>query len=172
MSDEICGEPTADGSPCENPACRTDGKCWMHTETDNRQDPGRDSKLTKERQEAIAAMIEDGHSVTSAARSNGVTKQTVMNWLDRGETQENGIYAEFFDRYTRARGEGEKAYLELVKAMAKEEGDHRFLASLMKTRYPEAWQEADTGVDADRTVIELPESVTNEWQQQPNRNQR
>jgi transposase-like protein len=131
----------------------------MHTETENRQDPGRDSKLTKERQEAIAAMIEDGHSITSAARSNGVTKQTVMNWLDRGETQENGIYAQFFDRYTRARGEGEKTYLDLVMNMAEEEDDHRFIASLMKQRYPESWGDTETGVEADTLNIQVSEQV-------------
>jgi len=106
MSSDTCNATTADGTPCKNSACRSDGRCWIHTQTDESADIGRDSKLTKQRQEAIAAMIENGHSVTAAARNNGVTKQTVMNWLGKGENQDSGIYADFFDRYTRARGEG------------------------------------------------------------------
>lgn len=161
MDEEICGVETTKGEPCQNKA----SSCPWHN-VENPPDNGRDSKLTKSRQEAIASMIEDGHSVTAAARSNGVTKQTVMNWLGRGEEQEEGIYADFFARYTRARGEGEKEYLELISQMAQEEGDHRFLASLMKQRYPESWQDTETGVEADTVEIEVSERVRSTWPEQ------
>ena len=153
MASDICGAETADGSPCQHPPSRADDKCHIHTEVTDPADVGRDPKLTRERQEAIAAMIEDGHSVTAAARANDVTKQTVMNWINRGENEDEGIYAEFFSRYTRARGEGEKQYLELIKELALEDGDHRFLASLMKQRYPDAWADTDTGVDATEITV-------------------
>jgi len=167
MSNDTCNATTANGTPCANSACRSDGRCWIHTQTDESADIGRDSKLTKQRQEAIAAMIENGHSVTAAARNNGVTKQTVMNWLGKGENQDSGIYADFFDRYTRARGEGERQYLELIREMAKEDGDHRFLASLMKQRYPDSWGETDTGVDATNIEITVDDAIDDlheQWQ--------
>jgi len=167
MSD-LCGsENTSSGEPCAwNEA--EQGPCPWHSD-DDPPDNGRDSKLTKERQEAIASHIEQGKSIQSAARMNGITPQTVYNWLDRGEEDENSIYADFFDRITRARGYGEETYFNVVWEIAKEQGDHRFLASLMKQRYPDAWasDEDAPGVDTNATVIEIPESVAKEWQRQP-----
>lgn len=160
--DEHCGHDTADGSPC----LRTTGGelCWSH---DGEGDPGgRPSKLSYERQEKIAGWIEQGRSMTSAARMAGVSPETVFNWMDRGRDEEEGEYNDFFNRITRAKGEGEEYYMRSIVEMAKEEGDHRFLASLMKQRFPEAWSEAETGVDADKTVINLPESVTDKWERE------
>jgi len=159
MSEDICGEPTADGSPCENPACRADGKCWMHTGTENRQDPGRDSKLTKERQEAIAAMIEDGHSIEAAARANNVHPSNVFEWVNKGEEQDEGIYAEFRERFTRAKGVREQEFVDLIKDLAREQGDHRFLMSMLKRRHPESWGDTETGVEADTLNIQVSEQV-------------
>jgi hypothetical protein len=48
--------------------------------------------------------------------------------------------------------------------LARENGDHQFIASLMKQRYPDSWGETETGVETDTTVINLPESVTNQWE--------
>jgi len=47
--------------------------------------------------------------------------------------------------------------------LAKENGDHRFIASLMKQRYPDSWGETDTGVDADNVTIEVSEDVAATW---------
>jgi len=123
----------------------------------------RDSKLTKEREEKIAQALEQGKSMNSAARMVGISPQTVYNWLDRGEGQEEGIYKEFFERITRAKGHGEDVYFNTVWQMAKEEGDHRFLASLMKQRYPDSWGDTDTGVKADSVTIEVSEDVQSSW---------
>jgi len=132
MSDK-CGAETTDGTPCENPA----ESCPWH-DVDKQPDNGRPTKLTKDRQEAIAAMIEEGHSIKASARENGVTPQAVYDWLDRGEAQEEGIYSDFFDRLTRARGVRERTYFELIKERAQEQGDHRFLMSMLKRRHPES----------------------------------
>ena len=159
MSDE-CGHIKNDDEPCEFTAKYEDGKCGHHTECDtgNDRDSGRPSKLSYERQEQIAVDIEQGRSMTSAARKSGVTPQTVINWMDKGkaakENNEENEYSEFLERITRAKGEGEEYYFRTVVEMAKDEGDHRFLASLMKQRYPEAWGEAETGVDAPEITVE------------------
>jgi len=167
MSDDdadTCGYIKDNGEPCQLPASRPDGRCHHHTEIDDqRANGGRDSKLTKEREEQIAQAIEQGKSINSASRMVGVTPQTVYNWLDRGEQQEEGLYADFFERITRAKGVGEDKYFSTIWELAKEQGDHRFLASLMKQRYPDAWDDTETGVDAaDITVtsdvVEIDES--------------
>lgn len=169
MTDETCGVDTADGSPCQNPACRSDGRCWIHTETEESADVGRDSKLTRERQEEIAQAIENGKSITSAARMAGVSRNAIYDWMERGETQDEGIFAEFHDRLVRAKGHGEDFYFNLALELARENEDHRFIASLMKQRYPDSWAESEDspGVnDSPGAVINLPDSVTKKWQRQ------
>lgn len=160
---DICGAETGDGSPCKNPPSEPDGRCWHHTQAGEQRRGGRDSKLTKEREEQIAQAIEQGKSMQSAARMASVDPTTVYNWLDKGEGQEAGVYADFHKRITRAKGYGEDRYFKTVFEMAKEEGDHRFLASLMKQRYPDSWGDTDTGVDADTVTLEVSERVTSTW---------
>ena len=157
-SDEICGAPTTKGHPCQNPA----ESCPWHN-TDDPPENGRDTKLTKEREEQIAQAIERGKSMNSAARMAGITPQTVYNWLDRGEDETETVYASFFERITRAKGYGEDKYFNVIWEMAKDEGDHRFLASLMKQRYPDSWGETETGVEADTVNIEVSERVRKTW---------
>ena len=149
MTEDICGAETTKGEPCQNKA----ESCPWHN-TDNPPENGRDSKLTKEREEQIAQAIERGKSINSAARMAGITPQTVYNWLDRGEDEQNTVYADFFERITRAKGYGEDKYFNVIWEMAKEEGDHRFLASLMKQRYPDSWEDTDTGVEASEIKVE------------------
>ncbi len=160
MSDKLCGAETTQGHPCQNPA----DSCPWHN-TDNPPENGRNSKLSKEREERIAQAIEQGKSINSAARMVGITPQTVYNWLDRGQGQDEGLYADFFERITRAKGAGEDRYFQTVFELAKEQGDHRFLASLMKQRYPDSWDDTETGVEADTVKLEVSERVTSTWQE-------
>jgi len=153
-----CEAPTNDGGTCDFAAKYPDGKCGHHTE-ENEIYKDRNSKLTKERQEQIAQAIEQGKSLSSAARMAGVTAQTVYNWLNKGEQQEEGIYKEFFDRIAHAKGYGEDFYFNLALQLAKENGDHRFIASLMKQRYPESWGDTETGVDSDTIELNITEDV-------------
>lgn len=166
--DDICGHTKNDGEECTYSAKYSDGKCGHHTDVETEgQSPGRPSKLSLERQEKIAQAIEQGKSLNSASRMAGVTPQTVYNWLDRGRDEENTVYAEFFDRIARAKGHGEDYYFNLALELARENGDHRFIASLMKQRYPDSWAEQDDapGVDTDAgTVINIPDSVADKWQ--------
>jgi len=158
MTNEKCGAETTKGTPCQNDA----ESCPWHN-TDSPPDNGRDSKLTKEREEQIAQAIERGKSINSAARMSGISPQTVYNWLDRGEDESNTVYADFFERITSAKGYGEDRYFNVIWELAKEEGDHRFLASLMKQRYPDSWDETETGVDANQVEIEVSERVRDTW---------
>lgn len=150
MSDDVCGAECVDGSPCQHPA----DSCPVpsHSDPDAENPHGRDTKLSKQRQEAIAAMIEDGHSIGAASRCNGITVQSFYNWMSRGEQQDEGPYADFFSRITRARGHGEKGYVDAITAIARETGDTDTLMSLLKCRYPDAWADVETGTADDETV--------------------
>lgn len=159
--DDICGAEKTNGEVCTFSPKHSDGKCGHHTDTDENEPQGRDSKLTKQREEQIAQAIEQGKSMTIAARKAGVSRNAVYSWIEKGEDQDEGIYSDFHDRIRRARGEGEDFYLSLALEMAKENGDHRFIASLMKQRYPDSWAEDDDspGVDTDAIVINVPEDA-------------
>lgn len=160
MTDDICGAETSDGTPCE---WKPGESCPFH-DVEETPDNGRPTKLSKERQESIASQIEQGKSAESAARMNGIHPATFYNWLDRGRDEENTIYADFAERVTRAYGFGENKYFNEVWEIAKEEGDHRFLASLMKQRYPDSWGETETGVDADTVEIKISERTKETWE--------
>ena len=174
MSDEICGTTKTDGKPCQFTPKYVDGKCGHHTDTDEEIETepkkrGRPSKLSYERQEKIATAIEQGKSLTSAARMAGVDRTTVYGWLDRGESDikagEDNEFTEFYNRLTRAKGHGEDFYFGLALELARENGDHRFIASLMKQRYPDSWGDTETGVDANTVKLEVSERVKESWPQ-------
>lgn len=149
---EKCGAETTSGEPCQNPA---DSCPWHNTE--NPPDTGRPSKLSHSRQEEICQAVEAGKSLTSAARMAGVDRTTVYGWIDKGEAAkeagEDNEFTEFYDRLTRAKGHGEDFYHSLALELAKENEDHRFIASLMKQRYPDSWGDTETGVDADTIEV-------------------
>jgi len=165
MEDERCGAETTSGDPCKNAA----DSCPWHGD-DETPDTGRPSKLSHSVQEAIAADIEQGRSMRSAARKQDLTPHTVMNWMQRGEADleedKENEYTEFFTRITRAKGYGEEWYLDTIMELAEENEDHRFLMSLMKQRYPDSWGETETGVEADTVKLEVSEDVKQSWPQQ------
>lgn len=156
---EECGHIKNDDEPCTYSGSYPDGKCGFHTDCkdDDAPGPGRPTKLSHQVQEAIAADIEQGRSMRSAARKQDLTPQTIMNWMQRGEAdKEEGKeneYTQFFDRITRAKGYGEEWYMQTIIELAEENEDHRFLMSLMKQRYPDSWGETETGVESTQVVI-------------------
>lgn len=153
MTDDICGVKTADGTPCQNPPSEGD-HCWIDSHGGDVQ-PGRDSKLTKERQESIASAIEQGASITEAARKNGIHRETFIRWMNRGEDQDEGIYADFCDRLTRARGQGESSYRSALMQIAIENDDTATLMAMLKQRYPESWGDVDRGEQSGGVVVHV-----------------
>jgi len=164
---DVCGHPTAEDEPCQLPAAYDDGKCHHHTQIpEGPEDVGRPTKLTKDRQERIAQAIEQGASWNEATRKNGVHPETARTWLKKGDDQEEGVYAEFHGRLTRAKGEGEASYRTALMQIAIENDDTATLMTMLKQRYPDEWGDVDRGDQAgDQTVINVPESVAKEWQQ-------
>lgn len=159
-----CGHPTRNGTPCQNPA--TDGDtCWLNEHGGDSKPSGRDPKLTRQRQEEIAQTIEQGGSINEACRKATINKTTFYNWLEEGEHQEEGIYAEFFNRITRARGEGEATYRQALLQIALENDDAATLMSMLKQRYPDSWgdvkrgEQADGSIKIEREVVEAAEDA-------------
>jgi len=161
---DVCGADTTKGGTCKNPA----DSCPWHGPGEA-PDNGRPSKLSYERQEKIATAVEEGKSITSAARMAGVDRTTVYGWVDRGEADKeagkDNEFVDFYDRLTHAKGHGEDFYFNLALELARENEDHRFIASLMKQRYPDSWGETETGVDADTVKLEVSEDVKASWPQ-------
>jgi transposase-like protein len=160
---EKCGSTdTTTGDPCQNDK----DSCPWH-DVDEQPETGRPTKLSYERQEQIAGAIEQGKSLNSAARMAGVDPSTVYGWIDRGESEikagNENEFTEFYKRLTRAKGQGEDFYFNLALQLAKENEDHRFIASLMKQRYPDSWGDTETGVDSDSVTIEITEDVKESW---------
>lgn len=168
MSEDICGEPTEDGTPCEHPACRTDGKCWIHTEADEGADVGRPSKLSYERQERIAADVEDGVPLVAACRINGITHETHDNWMEKGSEQDEGPHAEYFGRLARALGEDEKQKTQQMWEAAQKANDTATMLTVLKQRYPETWGNSDIGEAMRGTRQQIPEQVVSEWYERSN----
>ena len=172
MTDDICGSTdTATGDPCKRPAGwgtdHDEGHCRTHwVDDDDEADqesrgPGRPTKLTKQRQENIAQMLESGQSVQAACRCNEIGVSTFYEWLDRGDDQEEGIFAEFSERVARARGAGEAKLVDELIETCREKGDTRTMLSIIRSRYPESWGDAEETDDGGSVNIHLsPQSQT------------
>lgn len=150
-----CNAETARGEPCKNPAT-DNGYCWIpahNPDIEGDEYPaGRSSKLTLERQEGIAGMIEQGHSMTAASRAHSINKATLFNWMARGEAEKDAgndnEYTALYDRVTRARGTGEANYVNHIRKLANDSNDTAALISMLKQRYPESWGDVDRGSQA------------------------
>lgn len=96
---DVCGYPTADDSPCQHPTT-DDGdadRCWIdaHNESDVDGDqPGRPSMFDEYR-EALLEAAEEPIKTRDVARTAGVGKTTLYEWLDEHE--------DFADAFKRAR---------------------------------------------------------------------
>lgn len=135
-----CGSTdTASGKPCGRGP-----NCPYHQQNES-PETGRPTKLTRDRQERIAAMLEDGHSITAACRANGVSAKTYHQWVRRGEEQEEGIFREFRNRVTRARAEGERRYIEKAQDAAIQSKNAQALLRMAQLQYPESWGDDDAG---------------------------
>lgn len=164
MTDETCGHPTADDTPCQHPVT-DDGdpdRCWIdaHNEADvEAGQPGRQfpdpEKLDLQRQEDIAQTVEQGKSISAAARMSGITPSTAIRWMQLGRDQEEGPYREFFERLTRALGFGQNKWEDLLLEAAKD--DPSTIMAVLKTQFPNEWGDVDRGEQAGGVVVNLGE---------------
>jgi len=163
MSDDTdkCNHPLPGGGTCDNPA--TDGDtCWIPSHGGDADDHGRPLSLEKQTVDRITSHIAEGKSVASATRMETVPPSTFYNWLDKAPespptdpTFEDSPYAYLLDRFVRARGLGEDAYVQDVLDIAREQGDLATLMSMLKQRYPDSWGDVDRGQQAGGVVVNV-----------------
>src|SRR5947199_10829600 len=67
----------------------------------------RPTKLTPEVTERIVQAVKAGNYVHVAAQAAGISPSTFYRWMERGERESDGIYAEFYTAVRRAEGEAE-----------------------------------------------------------------
>lgn len=140
---EKCGyEGTHSGEACGNPPSEPDGRCHIHTQTENQRGH---QKLSHERQERIATAIEEGVPLVAACRLNGITHKTHRRWMELGEEQEEGPYAEYCQRLTRALGHDQREKTAALWEAAERTNDTKTMLTILKQRYRETWDDQDIG---------------------------
>jgi hypothetical protein len=106
MTDDTCGHPTGDGTPCENPA--TDGDhCWIPTHGDpDAENPHGRPSLLEEYEEDILVGARQGMTLEGCARLAGIDESTLHRWINKHE--------DFRKSLKRARAQGELQHLQSV----------------------------------------------------------
>jgi len=117
---DICGEPTADGTPCQRRTGFgrgedvTTGPCMDHY-----KDRPELRKFTPERRERIIGAASSGAYKKHIAQMAQIKPETLTRWIDMGEKDEyNGLdtdLAEFYREWQRARGVGALQKLQNVE---------------------------------------------------------
>ena len=176
-TEETCGSTaTSTGKPCQR------GPNCPYHQQEGAPETGRPTKLTRERQERIASMLEKGHSINAACRANGISAKTYHGWVRRGGNQDEGIFREFRNRVTRARAEGERRYIEKAQDAAIQSKNAQALLRMAQLQYPESWSEDASspargrsgGLNVYLTAEDSPnrEEVASHWKMGPNREMR
>jgi hypothetical protein len=89
---------------------------------------GRPTKYSPERAKAILLSIREANTLRASAEHGGISYQTFLNWMERGEaalslpdeerTKEDARFLEFFDSVTRAQAEAEVRLVAAIQAIA------------------------------------------------------
>jgi len=167
MSSDTCNATTADGTPCENSACRSDGRCWIHTQTDDTDTTG--LKLNQEISGLIIEEIEHGSTVSEALaeveQKTGVSisESTHHNWMQRGKDEtSDDMYLEYRRGVTRARELSKRDERKSIKQQAIENNDIRLQWKIHMEQYGDEY--ADEQTETKSPPFALPEDVIDKWQ--------
>ena len=116
MSDGICGAPTTNGEPCQNPTTENGdpNRCWIPSHNDPEADNphGREFAIDESDHDAILEAARDGMSKSGCARAAGTGPDELRRYLD--------AHPDFRDAFMRARSKGER---ELVRRALYEDPD-------------------------------------------------
>ena len=146
MTDD-CGYVKDDGEPCELPASRDDGRCHHHTEEDPMRG-GRPSKFADHREDILEAAHEP-IKTRDVARTAGVGKSTLYDWLDEHD--------DFSDAFRRARSEAAR---ELVQRGLDDPDTDTSMVRFLLERTFEYTKTEELDIGGDGLVINLPEAAT------------
>jgi len=161
MTDDTCGyEDTTTGEPCQLPAGEN-GRCHIPSHnpgSGNTNPQGRPSKFATHHEDILDAARE-GLTIEGCARSAGVDKQTLYNWLDDDEkTVDLGDETvRFFDAFKRARARGERRLLR--QALEDPDVDSRTARFILERSFGYT-KSQEIEHNGDGITINVPDEVT------------
>ena len=80
--------------------------------------PTNPSKLTPEVQKRIIDAMKLGSTKELAAAYGGISRRSLYNWIEKGETQKSGIYYDFRKAMEQAEGERVARWLAIINKAA------------------------------------------------------
>lgn len=133
-----------------------------------RTEPGRPTKLDDEVIKKIIEALREGATRKGAAEYAGITYQTFLNWLDRGQEEQKGP---FFDFLTLVQAEEAELEVRLCGFWQNAASEDWRAAAEMLSRRREGWssqQTANLNVTGENVLIVIPQAASTdaEWQQQ------
>lgn len=123
----------------------------------NKKAAGRPTSISKAKIKAICETIKLGATLEAAASSAGITRQTLYNWLERGEaekdnpTGKDSLFLELFDEYARALGTAEEQLIKIIRDAAKT--DWRAGAWILERRFPKNYGRQQVDVDFNGKLV-------------------
>lgn len=127
MTGDTCDAITGDGSECDNPATRENGRCWIpsHSDPDAENPAGRPFTLGEDDHEDILQAARDGHSKAGCARAAGTGSMQLERYLDS--------HPEFREAFMRARKKGENTLIK--RGLFDEDTDSSMAKFLLSTSF-------------------------------------
>lgn len=117
--------------------------------------PGRPSRIGEaDTVQILLEAVHDGNYIETAAELAGLAKQTVYEWIKRGEARETP-YAAFADALKRATARAEAAEVAKVRQAG---NDPRFWAASMtylERRHPDRWARRSDDSSAPKVVVQI-----------------
>lgn len=147
MTDDTCGASTPTG-PCNNPATEGD-HCWIDSHGGDVDGHGRPSKFEDHREEILEAAKEP-IKTRDVARSVGVGKSTMYDWLDQNE--------DFSDAFRRARSEAAR---ELVRRGLEDPDVDTGMIRFLLERTFDYTKTQEMELTGDGLTLNIPASVEN-----------
>jgi hypothetical protein len=117
--------------------------------------PGRPSRIGEaDTVQILLEAVHDGNYIETAAELAGLAKQTVYEWIKRGEANETP-YAAFANALKRASARAEAAEIKKVRDAG---NDPRFWAASMtylERRHPDRWARRSDDSSAPKVVVQI-----------------
>ena len=119
---------------------------------------GRKTKLTAERQKLITDALRGGNTRTASVGYGNIDYKTFLNWLRRGEDEEEGIYVQFLQAVKKAEADAEVRNVALIQRAAND-GTWQAAAWWLERRRPDRWalRQGDTTFQDDIIVDLVPD---------------
>jgi len=98
---------------------------------------GRKTKLNPQLQERICQLISAGNYIKTACQAVGISEQTYINWMKRGEKSQKGLYFEFFESVKKAEAQSIARNVAVIQSAAKD--TWQAAAWWLERKHPQDW---------------------------------